>query len=115
MEEVAGDWRRIREELHNVYASPNVIRAIKSRRMRLVREVARMKEIRKAYNILVGKPEGRISHSWEDNIRKDLMERGWKVVNWMHLTQDREQWRALVNTVMKLRVHKGRGISRLAE
>jgi len=55
---------------------------------------------------LVGKPEGnrplrRPTHRWEDTIGTDLKETGWKVVNWIHLTQDRDQWQTLVNTVMK--------------
>jgi hypothetical protein len=41
---------------------------------------------------------------WEDNIRMDLREIGWKRVDWIHLAQDRDQWRALVNTVMNLRI-----------
>jgi hypothetical protein len=54
-----GSWRRLHnEELHNLYASPT-IRVIKSRRMRWAGHVAHMGEIRNAYNILVGKPEGK--------------------------------------------------------
>jgi hypothetical protein len=58
------------------------------------------------YKILVGKPEGkrplgRPRRRWEDNIRMDLREIGWEVVDWMHLAQDRDQWLALVNTVVK--------------
>jgi hypothetical protein len=65
--------------------------------------------MRSAYNILVGKPEGnrprgRRMHRWEDNIRMDVREIGWEDVDWIHLSQDRDQWRALVNTVMNLRV-----------
>jgi hypothetical protein len=42
-------------------------------------------------------------HKWEDNIRMDLRERGWEGVDWIHLAQDRDQWSAVVNTVMNLR------------
>jgi hypothetical protein len=72
--------------------------------------VARNGEKKNAYEILVGKPErkrplGRPRRRWEDNIRMDLREIGWKrVVDWLHLAQDRDQWRAVVNTVMNLRV-----------
>jgi hypothetical protein len=59
-EEVAGSWRRLRnEELHNLYTSSNTIRIIKSRRMRRARHVARLGEMRDVYKILVGKPEGK--------------------------------------------------------
>jgi hypothetical protein len=59
--------------------------------------------------ILVGKPEGkrplrRPNHMWMDNIKMDLREIGWDVTDWIHLAQDRDQWRALVNTVMNLLV-----------
>jgi hypothetical protein len=57
-DEVTGDWIKLHnEELHNLYSSPNRIRMIKSRRMRWAGHVARMGETRKAYRILVGKPE----------------------------------------------------------
>jgi hypothetical protein len=48
---------------------------------------------------------------WEDNIRKGLMGIGWGVVHWIHRVPNRDQWRVLVNTVMKLRFHKRRVIS----
>jgi hypothetical protein len=58
--EVTGDWRKLHnEELHNLYSSPNIIRLIKSRRMRWAGHVARMGETRNAYRILVRKPEGK--------------------------------------------------------
>jgi hypothetical protein len=66
------------EELHNLYSSPNIIRMIKSRRVRLAWHVAHMGEKQNAYRILVGKPEGkkplgRPRRNWEDNIKMDLM------------------------------------------
>jgi hypothetical protein len=66
-------------------------------------------EKRNAYRILVRKPErkkplGIPRRRWEDNIRKDLREIGWGGIDWIDLAQDRDQWRALVNTVMNLRV-----------
>jgi hypothetical protein len=64
-DDVTGDWRKLHnEELHNLYSSPNIIRMIKSRRMRWAGHVARMGEMRNAYRILVGKrPLGRPRHS----------------------------------------------------
>jgi hypothetical protein len=104
-----GGWRRLHnEELHNLYTSQNIISVIKQIRMRLAGLVASMWEIINAYNILAGKPEGkrplgRPRRRWED-IRIDLRETGWEGVDWIHLAQDRDLWRALVNTVMNLRV-----------
>jgi hypothetical protein len=68
-----------------------------------------MGEVRSAYNILVMRPEGRRplgrpKHRWEDNIKMDLREIGFGDVDWIHLAQDRDRWRALVITVMSLRV-----------
>jgi len=98
-----------------LYASPNIVRMVKSK-MRWVEHVARMGEIRNAYNILVGKTEekrqlGRTRLRWEDNIVEDLREIGWEDVDRMHLTQDRDQWWSVKNTVMKLWVDFSRGIS----
>jgi hypothetical protein len=65
MEEVAGGWRRLHiEELHNLYTSLNIIRMIKSRRMRWEGHVARMGQLRNAYKVLVGKPERKIILEW---------------------------------------------------
>jgi hypothetical protein len=68
-----------------------------------------MGEERKVYKVLVGKPEGkrplgRPRRRWEDGIKMDVREIGWRSVDWMQLAQDRDQWRAVVNTVMKLLV-----------
>jgi hypothetical protein len=92
-----------------LYSSPSIIRIIKSRRMRWAGHVARMGDKRNAYRILVGKPEGkrplgRPRRRWVDNIKMDLKERGWDGVDCIDLAHDRNQWRALVNTVMNLRV-----------
>jgi hypothetical protein len=105
---VTGDWRKLpNEELHNFYSSPNIIRMNKSRRMIWSGHVARMVELRNAYRILVGKPAGksplgRARYRWVDNIKIDLREIGWDGVDWIDLAQDRDQWRALVNTAMNL-------------
>jgi hypothetical protein len=82
---------------------------IKSRRMRWAGHVARMGKNRNEYRILVGKPEGkrplrRPRHRWPDNIKMDLREIGWGGMDWIGLSQDSDRWRALVNTVMNIRV-----------
>ena len=73
-----GEWRRLHnEELHSLYLSPNIVRVIKSRRLRWAGHVARIEEDRSAFKILTGKPTGkrplgRPRRRWEDNIRMDL-------------------------------------------
>jgi hypothetical protein len=67
--------------------------------------MARMGEERNVYRVLMGKPEGKIPlgrprRRWENVIRMDLREIGWGSVKWIQLAQDRDRWRALVNTVM---------------
>jgi hypothetical protein len=107
---VTGGWRKLHnEELHNLYSSPIIIRMIKSRKMRWAGHVARMGETRNAYRILVGYPEGkrplgRPKRRWIHNIKMDLREIGWDGRDWVDLAQDRDQWRALVNAVLNLRV-----------
>ena len=78
--------------------------------------MARMEEGRNVRRVLVRKPEGkrplgRPRRRWEDNINMDLQEVGGGCGDWMEFAQDRDRWRALVNTVMNLRVPKMRGIS----
>jgi hypothetical protein len=102
-DEVTGGWRKVHnEELHGLYSSPSIVRMIKARRMSWAGHVARMGEVRGAYNILFGRPEwrrplGRPRHRWEDNIKMDLREIGFGDVDWIHLAQDKDRWRALVN------------------
>jgi hypothetical protein len=82
-DEATGEWRRLQNEvLTGLYSSPNIIRVIKSRKMRWAGHVARMEERRCAYRILVGRregrrPLGRPRSRWEDNIKMDLQEVGW--------------------------------------
>jgi hypothetical protein len=84
-DEVTGEWRKLHSgELHNLYSSPDIIRHIKSRRMRWAGHVARRGEGRNVYMVLVGNPEGkrplgRLRRRWEDRIRMDLREIGWGV------------------------------------
>jgi len=77
-----------------MYASPNITRVIKSRRIIWAGLVARVREMRNVYKIRVGYPEGKrqlgkIMRRWEDNIRMDLKEIRWEGVGWIHLRQDR--------------------------
>jgi hypothetical protein len=95
------------DELHSLYSLLNIVKVIKSRRMRWAGHVARMGEGRGVYRVLVGRPEGkrplgRSRHRWEDNIKLDLREIGIDGVNWIQLAQDRVQWQVFVNTVMNL-------------
>jgi len=107
-DEVTGEWRRLHEELNDLYNSPNIVRVIKSRRMRWAGHVARMGEERWVYRVLVGKSEGRRPlgrprRRWAD-IRTDLQEVGCVYMDWIGLAQDRDRWRKLVSAVMNLRV-----------
>jgi hypothetical protein len=92
-----GSWRKLHnDELHSLYFSPNIVRVIKSRRMRWAGHVARMGEVIGVYRVLVrrleGKrPLGRRGHRWEDNIKMDLREIGIDEANWIQLVQDRVQ------------------------
>jgi hypothetical protein len=68
-----------------------------------------MGEERNAYRILLGKPEGkrplgRTRRRWVNSVKLDLRKRVWDGMSWIELAQDRDKWRALVNTVMNLRV-----------
>jgi hypothetical protein len=108
-DEVMGQWRNLHsEKLHNLYLSPDIIRQIKSRRMRWVGHMAHMEEGRSVYRVLIGKPEGKSSlerprHRLEDGIRMDHRDIGCGGGDWIHLVWDRNWW-ALVNAVMNLRV-----------
>ena len=109
-DEVMGEWWRLHnEDLNDLYPSPNIVRVIKSRRMRWAGRVAPMGEEMGAYRVLVGKPEGkrplgRPRRRWVDNIRMDLHEVECGYVGWFGLAQVRDWWRTLVSAVMNLRV-----------
>ena len=109
-DEVTREWRRLhKEKLNDLYSSPNIVRVIKSRRMRWARHVACMGKEKGVYRVLVGKPEGksplgRPRRKWVDNIRMDLQEVGCGYMDWIGLAQDRDRWRTLVSAVMNLRV-----------
>ena len=91
--EVTGEWRKLHnEEFNDRYCSPNIVRVIKSRRMRWAGHVA---EKRGIYRVLMGKPEskrplGRLRHRWKDNIKVDLKELGGGM-HWTNLAQNRDR------------------------
>ena len=92
-DEITGEWRKLHnEELNCLYRSPNSVRVRKSRRMRWAGHVARMRERRGVYRVLVGKPEGkrtlrRPRRRWADNIKMDLQEVGCGGMDWIDLAQ----------------------------
>jgi hypothetical protein len=91
-------------QLNYLCSLSNIVRVVKSRRMRWTGPVARLGEERGVYRVLVGKPEGkrplgRPRGRWEDDIKMDFQECGGGCEDWMELAQDRERWRALVSTV----------------
>ena len=90
-----------------MYSSPNVVRVTKLRRMRCAGHVARVRQRRGVYRVLVEKPKGkrplgRPRRRWEDNIKMNLQDVGWGAMAWIDLAQDRDRWRALVTAVMNL-------------
>jgi hypothetical protein len=109
-DEVTEEWRKLHnEELHDLYSLPNIVRVVKSRRMRWAGHVARMGEGRGVYRVSVRKTEGRRSlgrprSRWEGNIKMDLQDVGGYCGDWMERAQDRDRWRALVSTVMNFGV-----------
>jgi hypothetical protein len=109
-DEVTGGWRKLHnEKLHKLYPSPSIIRMNKSRRASWTGHVARMRCKRNTYRISMEKSEGnrplgRPRRRWLNNIKIYLREIGWDGMNSIDLAQDRDQWRALVNTVINLRV-----------
>jgi hypothetical protein len=105
-----GLWRKLHnDDLQSLYSSLNIVRVIKSLRMRWMGHVACMGERRGVYRVFVGRPEGkrplgRPRQRWEDNIKMDLREIVIDGANWIQLAQNRVQWWAFVNMVMNLQV-----------
>ena len=106
---VTGEWRKLHnEELNDLYSSPNIVRVIKSRRIRWAWHVASTEEGRGVHKVLLGKTEGkrplgRPRRRWKDNIKMDLQEVGRGCGDWMELAQDRDRCRAFVSAVMNFR------------
>jgi hypothetical protein len=93
-DEVTGEWRKLHSgELHNLYSSPDIIRQIRSKRMRWAGHVARMGEGRNVYRVLVGKAEGkrplgRPRHRWENGTKMNLSKIGsgvWSGLTWLRI------------------------------
>ena len=104
-DEVTGEWRKLHNEKLNLYSSPNIVRVIKSRKMRWAGHVALIGEGRGVYWVLMGKVEGKKSlgkprRRWEDNIKMDLQEVECWGMDWIDLAQDSDRWRAVVSAVM---------------
>ena len=101
--------RPTNKEVDSLYRSANIVKAIKSRRLKWAGHVARIEEGRSAFKILTGKPRGkrplgRHRRRWEENIRMDFEEIGINSGNWVYSAQDRNYWTALVNAALNLRV-----------
>ena len=96
-DEIRGQWRKLHNaELHALHSSPNIIRSLKSRRLRWAGHVGSMEQSRYAYRVLVGKPEGkrplgRLRRRWKDNIKMDLKEVVSDSRDWIALAEDRDQ------------------------
>jgi hypothetical protein len=94
-----------------LYRSPNMVRVIRSRRLRWTNHIARMEEGRNSFKILIGNPTGKRTlgrpwRRWEDNIRMDLEEIGINAGNWVDSAQDGDYWTALVNAALTSGFHK---------
>jgi hypothetical protein len=114
-DKVKGEWRQLHnKELSDHYCSPNIVRVIKSRRMRWVGHVACMEEMGGVCRVVVGKSDGKRPlgiprRGWLDNIKMDLQEVGCEGMDWIDLAQERDRCRALMNVVMKLRIAQDAG------
>ena len=97
-DKIRGDWRKLHNaELHALYSLPNIIRNLKSRRLRWAGHAACVEQSRNAYRVLAGKsegkrPVGRLRYRWEDNIKMDLREVGFDPGDWIALAENRVQW-----------------------
>ena len=109
-DEITGECRKLHNaELHALYSSPNIIRNLKSRRLRWAGHLAHMEQFRNEYRVLVRKPEGkrplgRPRRRWEDNIIMELKEIGCDPRDWIALAENNDQWLAYIRAVMHLRI-----------
>jgi hypothetical protein len=109
-EEIRKEWRELHnEELNHLYSLPNIVWVIKSIRMRWAGRIARMGERNGVCRVLVGntegkRPLGRPRRRGDDDIKVEIQEVGCGGMDWIELAQDRDRWRALVNTAMNLRI-----------
>jgi hypothetical protein len=104
-DEVTKEWRKLHNELNNLYSSPSIVWVIKLRRVRWVGHVVHMGERRGIYRVLVGKrPLGRPILRWEGNIKMNLQKVGCGDIYWINMALNRDRWWALVNVVMNLQV-----------
>ena len=105
-EGVMREWRKLHnEELNDLYSSSNIVRVIKSRRMRWAGHVASMGEIKGVNSVLVGKPEGKTNwktQACEDNIKMDLQKVGCEGMDWISVAQEWDRWQAFVNALMNI-------------
>jgi len=113
-DEVTVEWRKLHNEgLNDLYSSHNIVRVIKSRRMRWAWHLARTGERRGVYRVYVGNLRERDQlddrRSREDNIKMGLQEVGCSHMDWIELAQDSDMLRALVNAIMNLRVPENAG------
>jgi hypothetical protein len=104
---LTGEWRKLHNELKDLYSSPNIVHVMKLRRKRWAGDIVHMGEGRGMYRVLVRKrerPLGRPRCRWEDNIKVDLQEVGCGGMDWIELVQDRDRdrWWVLVNAVVNL-------------
>jgi len=106
-DDVVRKWRKLdKEELNDLNCSPNIVRVIRSRRIKWTEYVARMGKKRAVYRVLVGKTErksplGRARRRWKDNNKMDLQEVGCGCMDWIELAHDRDRWQTLVKAVKK--------------
>jgi hypothetical protein len=106
--ELTGDWiKPHNEELRKLHSSPNIIT--------MINQAGWDGRIIYHTRYWLSSLKGRPRRPWKDSIEIGLWEIGWEGVDWIHLAQDRDRWRAVVNTVMNIWVHKKRGISWLSE